>query len=58
MKSGVPDTLQTDDEVNNLQYFLFAQAELELNGGWIFTAGASLNKSSVCKVSGTLDLLP
>ncbi|MHA4843805.1 TonB-dependent receptor [Flavitalea antarctica] len=46
-KSGVPDTLQTDDEVNNLQYFLFAQAELELNGGWIFTAGASLNKSSV-----------
>jgi iron complex outermembrane receptor protein len=46
-KSGVQDTLQTDDEVNNLQYFLFAQAELELQHGWIFTAGASLNKSSV-----------
>jgi iron complex outermembrane recepter protein len=44
---GVQDTLQTDDEINNLQYFVFAQADLELRGGWIFTAGASLNKSKV-----------
>jgi len=46
-KLGVQDTLQTDDEVSNLQYFVFAQAELELHSGWIFTAGASLNKSSI-----------
>ena len=46
-KLGVQDSLQTDDEVSNLQYFTFAQAELELHGGWIFTTGASLNKSSV-----------
>ncbi|RYZ23067.1 MAG: TonB-dependent receptor, partial [Sphingobacteriales bacterium] len=44
---GVQDTVQTDDEVNNLQYFMFAQAELELHSGWILSAGASLNKSSV-----------
>ena len=44
---GVSDSLQTDDEVNNFQYFFFAQAELEVKGGWIFTAGASLNKSNV-----------
>jgi len=44
---GVQDTLQTDDEINNLQYFVFAQAELEIKSGWIFTAGASLNKSSI-----------
>jgi iron complex outermembrane receptor protein len=44
---GVSDSLQTDDEVDNLQYFVFAQAELELKSGWIFTAGASLNKSTI-----------
>jgi iron complex outermembrane receptor protein len=44
---GVQDTLQTDDEITNLQYFVFAQAELELKAGWIMTAGASLNKSSI-----------
>ena len=46
-KQGISDSLQTDDEVDNLQYFAFAQAELELQGGWIFTAGASLNKSII-----------
>ena len=46
-RQGNSDSLQTDDEVNNLQYFVFAQAELDLKAGWIVTAGASLNKSSV-----------
>jgi iron complex outermembrane receptor protein len=44
---GVQDTVQTDDEVNNLQYFVFAQADLEFRNGWIITAGASLNKSTI-----------
>ena len=44
---GKSDSLQTDDEVDNLQYFVFAQAELELKGGWIITGGASLNKSTI-----------
>ena len=44
---GTSDSLQTDDEVDNLQYFVFAQAELELKGGWIITGGASLNKSTI-----------
>jgi iron complex outermembrane receptor protein len=46
-RQGVQDTVQTDDEINNLQYFVFAQAELELQDGWIFTAGASLNRSTI-----------
>lgn len=46
-RQGISDTLQNDDEVDNLQYFVFAQAELELKMGWIFTAGASINKSIV-----------
>jgi iron complex outermembrane recepter protein len=44
---GVSDSLQTDDEIDNLQYFVFAQTELELKSGWIFTVGASLNKSVI-----------
>ena len=44
---GQQDSLQTDDEVSNLQYFGFGQAELELLGGWIITAGGSLNKSTI-----------
>lgn len=46
-KQGTPDSLQTDDEINNLQAFVFAQAILELQKGWIFTAGASLNKTQL-----------
>ncbi len=43
--SGEPGALQTDDEIYNTQGFLFAQGNLELKGGWIVTAGASLNES-------------
>lgn len=46
-RAGVQDTVQTDDEVSNLQYFIFTQADLELKNGWIITAGASFNKSSI-----------
>lgn len=46
-RQGISDSLQTDDEVNNLQYFVFSQAELELSAGWIFTLGASLNKATI-----------
>lgn len=46
-RQGISDSLQTDDEIDNLQYFAFAQTELEMKSGWIFTAGASLNKSII-----------
>ena len=46
-KLGNVDTLQTDDDINNWLYTLFAQLDLKLPHGWIVTAGASLNKSSV-----------
>jgi iron complex outermembrane receptor protein len=46
-KLGASDSLQTDDEIDNLQYFGFAQTELELNQGWIVTLGASINKSEI-----------
>jgi len=46
-KQGDPDTLQTDDRINNWQYMVFAQADLKFRGGWTLTGGASFNKSSV-----------
>ncbi len=42
-KGGTPDTLQTDDEINNKVLFGFAQATLELPKNWFITLGASLN---------------
>jgi iron complex outermembrane recepter protein len=42
--NGQTDSLQTDDEIFNYQGFVFAQFNLSLNSGWIFTAGASFNK--------------
>lgn len=45
--SGRPDTLQTDDEVNNWQYNVFAQADLVSVSGWTFTAGANFNKTFI-----------
>lgn len=44
---GNGDSLQTDDEVNNYLAAVFLQGELSLPGGWVATAGASLNQSSV-----------
>lgn len=45
--NGHPDTLQTDDEINNRVYFAFAQATLELKSSWFFTAGASINAQRI-----------
>ncbi len=46
-KQGLPDTLQTSDEINNSQYFLFGQGTLELKHQWTLTAGASINLLNV-----------
>ena len=46
-KLGIADSLQSDDNINLWQYMVFAQMDLELPKGWIITAGASLNKSSL-----------
>ncbi|HET6767763.1 MAG TPA: TonB-dependent receptor plug domain-containing protein [Chitinophagaceae bacterium] len=46
-KTGNPDTLQTDDEINNRVFFAFAQATLELPKDWFITAGASLNSQNL-----------
>lgn len=42
-KNGNPDTLQTDDEINNRVFFAFTQASLELKNNWFITAGLSYN---------------
>ena len=54
-KSGNPDTLQTDDEINNRVFFAFAQATLELPANWFITAGGSLNAQnlSITRLSTT-----
>lgn len=41
--SGNADTLQSSDEINNRQQFLFSQASLDLNNGWLLTGSASWN---------------
>jgi iron complex outermembrane receptor protein len=46
-KSGVADSLQSDDNINMWQYMIFGQADLKLPHGWIVTGGVSLNKSSL-----------
>jgi iron complex outermembrane receptor protein len=46
-KLGATDSLQTDDEVSNGQYMIFAQGDINFRSGWIFTVGGSFNKSSI-----------
>lgn len=46
-KNGNPDTLQTDDEINNKVFFAFAQATLELSSNWFITAGVSINGQNI-----------
>jgi iron complex outermembrane recepter protein len=43
-KKGLPDTLQTADEVNNALLNIFSQAVVSIADKWNFTAGISLNK--------------
>lgn len=44
---GEPDTVQTDDDIDNYIYSGFVQADLHLPGDWSVSAGVSLNKSSI-----------
>jgi iron complex outermembrane recepter protein len=44
---GTPGVQQTNEQISNWQYMIFAQADLKFRHGWILTAGASLNKSSI-----------
>ncbi|HMO33482.1 MAG TPA: TonB-dependent receptor [Lacibacter sp.] len=44
---GNSGALQTEDEVNPFTGTLFTQAELGLQGGWLLTAGASLNRNRI-----------
>jgi len=44
---GTPGAQQTNELINNWQYMIFAQADLKFRHGWIITAGASTNKSSI-----------
>ncbi|HEV9036896.1 MAG TPA: TonB-dependent receptor [Puia sp.] len=46
-RSGVEDTLQTDDRLSNWTWMVFAQGDLRLHGGWTLTAGASFNENAV-----------
>lgn len=44
---GNPDTILTNDEINNWRYSVFAQAEWLFGNGWNITGGISYNKSYV-----------
>ncbi|CAN5776199.1 TonB-dependent receptor PqqU [soil metagenome] len=44
-KNGTPDTIKTNDEINNWRYSVFTQAEWLINSSWNITAGISYNKS-------------
>jgi iron complex outermembrane recepter protein len=46
-KNGNPDTLQTNDDIRNSTYSIFAQADAAIANSWIITAGASINKLNV-----------
>lgn len=46
-QNGSPGTVQTDDDLHNWTYFVFAQGDLHLKKDWNITAGASINRSSV-----------
>ncbi|NML19508.1 TonB-dependent receptor [Pseudoflavitalea sp. G-6-1-2] len=46
-KGGRPDSVQTDDDINNWLYSAFLQAELQLKHNWVIQAGVSVNQSSI-----------
>ena len=45
--NGNPDTVQTDDDIDNYIYSGFVQADLRLQGDWSISTGVSINKSSI-----------
>ncbi|MHB1922574.1 MAG: TonB-dependent receptor family protein [Chitinophagaceae bacterium] len=44
---GSQDSLITDDNIHIWQYFIFAQAVMEIQSGWSISAGVSWNKTGV-----------
>lgn len=46
-KNGKPDTLQTNDDINATAASILTQANFEILSKWVFTAGASINKSKI-----------
>ncbi len=46
-RAGVPDTIQTNDNIDTWTYSFFAQADARFGRGWDITAGASYNKSFI-----------
>ena len=44
---GIPDTLQTDDDIGSWIYAVFLQSNVRLPGNWDITAGASFNQFHV-----------
>lgn len=44
--NGNPGAIMTDDDINNLIYSAFVQADLQLQHDWTITAGSSINKTS------------
>lgn len=46
-RQGRTDTLQTDDDIDNITYYAFAQAGLTLPAGWTLSAGLSINRSTI-----------
>ncbi|MDP9230980.1 MAG: TonB-dependent receptor, partial [Bacteroidota bacterium] len=46
-KQGNPDTLLTDDEINNWIYSAFVQTDIQFPGNWSINAGMSINKSFI-----------
>jgi iron complex outermembrane receptor protein len=46
-RNGNPDTLQTNDDINNAALSVFAQASIDIDSKWFFTGGISLNKTKI-----------
>ena len=46
-KQGIPDSLQTDDDLGSITSLVFVQAGLRFPGDWNIDAGASLNRLAV-----------
>jgi iron complex outermembrane recepter protein len=44
---GNPDTIQTDDDIDNYIYSGFINTDIQLPGDWSVSAGVSINKSSI-----------